>query len=92
MTNTGKMDGKETAQLYVRPINAKVMRPYKELKGYEKKMIPAGATVNYEIELNDEAFAYYKPELKDFGVDSGSYEILIGPASDNTPLKKTVKF
>lgn len=91
VTNTGKMDGMETAQLYVRPINPKVMRPYKELKGYEKKMIPAGATVSYEIELNDEAFAYYNPELNDFGVDPGKYEILVGSASDNILLNTTVK-
>ena len=44
VTNTGTRDGKEVAQVYIRPIGAKVFRPYKELKGYDKKMIKAGET------------------------------------------------
>ncbi len=88
--NTGKRDGKETAQVYIRPINPKVERPYKELKGYEKKMIKAGETVEYEIELDEEAFSYFRTESKTFGYDAGKYEVLVGPASDNIALRKTI--
>ncbi len=90
VTNTGSIDGKEVAQVYVRPVDAKVFRPYKELKGFEKKMIRAGETVRFEIELTDEAFAYYKTSIHDFGYDPGKFEILVGNASDNILLRKTV--
>ncbi|MCX4331430.1 MAG: glycoside hydrolase family 3 C-terminal domain-containing protein [Muribaculaceae bacterium] len=90
VTNTGPADGKETAQLYIRPINPKVFRPYKELKGYDKKMIKAGRTVTYEITLDDEAFAHYDTDIHDFKVDAGKYEILVGPSSASTPLRKTI--
>ncbi len=89
--NIGDMNGKEVAQLYVRPIKPNVFRPYKELKGYEKKMIKAGETQRYEINLDEEAFSYYSPEIKDFKHDSGEYEILIGNSSDNILLRKTIK-
>jgi len=90
VTNTGDRDGKEVAQVYVHPINAKVFRPYKELKGYDKKMIKAGETVKFEITLDTEAFAYYKTDIHNFGYDPGEYEILVGDSSDNTPLHKTI--
>ena len=91
VTNTGTRDGKEVAQVYIRPIGAKVFRPYKELKGYDKKMIKAGETVRFDIRLDAEAFAYYKTEIHDFGYDPGEYEILVGNSSDNILLRKTVK-
>lgn len=89
--NIGDMNGKEVAQLYVRPIKPNVFRPYKELKGYEKKMIKAGETQRYEINLDEEAFSYYSTEIQDFKHDSGEYEILIGNSSDNILLRKTIK-
>lgn len=89
--NTGARDGKEVAQVYVRPIDPKVFRPYKELKGYDKKLVKAGETVRFEIELDEEAFAYYKTENHAFGYDPGEYEILVGNASDNILLRKTIK-
>ncbi len=90
VSNTGAVDGMEAAQLYIRPIDPKVFRPYKELKGYDKKMIKAGATERYEIMLDEEAFAHYDPAAGDFVVDAGRYEILVGPSSAETPLSHTV--
>lgn len=89
--NTGVMDASETAQVYVRPIDARVERPYKELKGYDKKMICRGGRARYSIKLDREAFAYYSTDSHGFVVDGGSYEILVGTSSDNILLRKTVK-
>lgn len=89
--NTGKYDGSETAQVYVRPLNPKVVRPYKELKGFAKHFIKKGSKQEVEIILNKDAFSYYKPELKDFDYDAGAYEILIGSASDNIRLRKMIR-
>ncbi|MDE5979931.1 MAG: glycoside hydrolase family 3 C-terminal domain-containing protein, partial [Muribaculaceae bacterium] len=91
VTNTGDRDGKEVAQVYIRPVNAKVFRPLKELKGYDKKMIKAGETARFDIELDREAFSYYKTDLHDFGYDPGEYEILVGNSSADILLRKTVR-
>lgn len=88
--NTGDIDGKEVAQIYVHPISPKVERPYKELKGFEKKMVKAGEKVHVEILLDDEAFSYYDPSTEGFIVDKGKYEILVGNSSDNLPLRQTI--
>lgn len=89
--NTGVIDGKEVGQVYIRPINAKVFRPYKELKGYDKKFIKAGESKKYEIVLDQEAFSYYAPEIHDFKYDAGEYEILVGNSSDNITLRKSIR-
>lgn len=89
--NTGVIDGKEVGQVYIRPINAKVFRPYKELKGYDKKFIKAGESEKYEIVLDQEAFSYYAPEIHDFKYDAGEYEILVGNSSDNITLRKSIR-
>ena len=68
--NTGKHDGAETAQVYIRPINPKVERPYKELKGFAKHFIRKNAVQEIEITLDKDAFSYYKTELKDFDYDA----------------------
>ena len=44
-----------------------------------------------EITLDKAAFSYYKTELKDFDYDAGSYEILVGSASDDIRLRKVIK-
>ena len=89
--NTGKYDGSETAQVYVRPIHPKVERPYKELKGFAKHFIRKNTGQEMEITLDKAAFSYYKTELKDFDYDAGSYEILVGSASDDIRLRKVIK-
>ena len=85
------MDGAETAQVYVRPINPKVERPYKELKGFDKKMIEKGGSCRMEITLDKDAFSYYRPESDEFGYDPGKYEILVGSSSDDIRLRKTIE-
>ena len=89
--NTGKHDGAETAQVYIRPINPKVERPYKELKGFAKHFIRKNAVQKIEITLDKDAFSYYKMELKDFDYDAGSYEVLVGSASDDIRLRKVIQ-
>ena len=91
VSNTGDRDGMETAQVYVREVNPKVTRPYKELKGYDKKMIRAGEKATYEIVLDKEAFAYFDPAVNDFVYDAGRFEIIVGASSATPLLRKTVK-
>ena len=59
LTNTGKVDGAEVAQLYVHAVSGKVYRPAKELKGFAKVFLKAGESKTVTIPLDDKAFRYF---------------------------------
>jgi len=88
--NDGKMDAKEVAQVYVSPVDPSVMRPAKELKGYDKKLIKKGAAVEYTIHLGPDAFSYYDVKTHAWKVDPGQYRILIGASSADIRLEVPV--
>ena len=89
ITNTGDIDGKEVAQLYIHDLLASATRPNKELKGFQKIMIPAGETreVAFQITLEMFKFHKYDPE-SDFTEiievwEPGDFEIMIGTSSSD---------
>lgn len=88
--NVGDFDGAEAAQVYIRPIDPKVERPYKELKGFDKVFLKKGEKSKVEISLDESSFSYYKTGIHDFGYDPGKYEILVGTSSDDIRLRKTI--
>jgi len=88
--NMGKMLGKEIVQLYVRDVESSVIRPEKELKGFEKVELNPGEEKEVIFTLDKRAFAYYNVDLKDWHVESGEYEVLIGKSSRDIVLKDTV--
>lgn len=89
--NTGDVFGKEIVQLYVRDIESSVIRPEKELKGFEKVGLEPGEEKEITFELNKRSFAYYNVELGDWHVESGEFEILIGKSSKDIVLKETIR-
>ena len=88
--NAGDMTGKEIVQLYVRDIESSVIRPAKELKGFEKVMLQPGEEKTVTFTLDKRAFAYYNEEIKDWYVEDGEFEILVGGSSQHTPLRTTI--
>lgn len=88
--NSGKLKGKEIVQLYVSDKESSVLRPEKELKGFEKVELAPGEEKTVVFTLSKRAFAYYNTEIRDWDVESGEFEILAGPSSGNTPLGTTV--
>jgi len=88
--NTGNSDAKEVAQVYVAPVNAPVMRPAKELKGYDKRLIVKGCEERFVIHLGLEAFSYYDTQSHGWLVAPGQYKIYIGPSSAMTELELEV--
>ena len=90
--NTGKVDGKEVAEVYVAPVNPKVLRPAKELKGYEKVAIAKGKSSTVTVHLPHSAFAYYSTPIHDWKVDSGEYQILVGASSGDIKVQGKVNF
>ena len=89
--NTGKMDASEVAQVYVHDVKSSVPRPYKELKGYEKIFLKRGETQRVSIELDERAFSYYDMIHKQFVVEPGEFEILVGTNSCHLPLKSVIE-
>ncbi|MDP4089095.1 MAG: glycoside hydrolase family 3 C-terminal domain-containing protein [Bacillota bacterium] len=88
--NTGKLTGKEIVQLYVRDIESTVIRPEKELKGFEKVELAPGEEKDISFNLDKRAFAYYNTEKKDWVVESGDFELLVGSSSKDMALRTVV--
>lgn len=90
ITNTGTFPGKEIVQVYISPLNPKVDRPYKELKGFSKAKLEPNETKTVTLHLDSRAFAYYDVHHKTWVCDSGEYDILIGASSKDIRLSTTV--
>ena len=87
VTNTGKRDAAEVAQLYVGAEDPAVVRPAKELKGYEKVFLKKGETRRITIELGEEAFRHYDYMKHDFTVHPGKFNIFVGSSSQDIRLE-----
>ncbi len=90
VTNSGKMAGKEIVQLYVGDKESIVIRPVKELKDFAKVQLEPGETKTVTFVLSKRAFAYYNVQIKDWHVESGTFEIMIGKSSRDIVLTQTV--
>jgi beta-glucosidase len=86
--NTGKREGMETVQLYIRDLFSSVTRPVLELKGYKKINVAPGETkrVSFSLALDD--FAFYDREMR-YKAEEGDFNILVGNAANLSKLKKT---
>ncbi|MBZ5682691.1 MAG: glycoside hydrolase family 3 C-terminal domain-containing protein [Acidobacteriia bacterium] len=89
ITNTGKRRGAEVAELYVGDSHARVPRPAKELKGFTRVDLKPGETRRVTLTLDRRAFSYYDVDKKDWTADPGKFELLVGPSSDQLPLRGT---
>ena len=88
--NTGKADGKEVVQLYVSDKNSSVIRPVRELKGFEKVSLKAGESKKVMFKLNRRAFAFYCEPAHDWIVEEGDFEICVGSSSRDIRLTEEV--
>jgi beta-glucosidase len=80
VTNTGKVNGKEVVQLYIRDMVGSITRPVKELKGFQKVDLKAGEsrTVSFTISMND--LKFYNGDLK-YVAEPGDFKVFIGANS-----------
>lgn len=78
LTNSGKRDGAEVAQLYVGMQDSKVFRPYKELKGFKKVFLKAGESQKIQIPFDDKTFRYWNIKTNQWEIEEGNYQIIIG--------------
>ncbi len=86
VTNTGNVKGAEVAQLYVSDPSAKVSRPERELKGFEKVRLDPGQTKHVALELDARAFSYWDESAHNWKIDPGKFVIRVGGSSEDTPL------
>jgi beta-glucosidase len=91
--NTGKVAAAEVAQLYVGDDECSLVRPAKELKGFDKVYLKAGESKNISIVLDDEAFRFFDPIERKFKVEPGVFTVYVGASSADIRLrgKLTVK-
>ncbi|MCL4264078.1 MAG: glycoside hydrolase family 3 C-terminal domain-containing protein [Anaerolineae bacterium] len=90
VTNTGTMAGEEIVQVYVHDQKARLVRPYKELKGFAKVMLQPSETKTVTIPLNFRAFAYYDPAYQQWIAEDGEFDILIGASAADIRASLTV--
>ena len=86
VTNTGKRQGTETVQVYVKALNDPGA-PIKALKGFQKLMLKPGETQKAVITLDSEAFEYYDEAIDELSPKAGSYQILYGTSSRDNDLQ-----
>ena len=86
VTNTGSVAGAEVAQLYVSDPSAKVDRPERELKGFDKVRLAPGETKHVTLDLDARSFSYWSDSAQKWIIDPGKFVIRVGDSSEHTPL------
>ncbi len=90
VTNTGAVGGAEVVQVYVQDVESSVARPVRELKGFTKVSVAAGASEQVTIELDQRAFAFWSNRHHGWAVEAGEFVIAVGANSRDLPLTETV--
>ena len=85
--NTGRRDGTEVVQVYIRNLADKE-GPLKSLRAFQRVDVKAEQTVKAELKLGRESFEFFDPETNTMRVKPGNYEILYGTSSRDEDLQK----
>ena len=87
VANTGKWDGTEIVQVYIRNT-ADAEGPLKTLRGFQRVNVKAGQTATATIHLSREHFECWDSESNTMRVKPGQYDVLVGNSSLDNDLKK----
>ena len=87
VTNTGKRAGAEVVQLYVGDDKASVLRPVKELKGFEKIALAPGETRDVTFTVTPDMLAFFDADAHAWRSEPGRFTLYIGGSSDKVPAK-----
>jgi beta-glucosidase len=82
VTNSGQLAGEEVVQLYIRDKVASVVRPVKELKGFEKIFLKSGESKKVEFTLTDAELGFYNNSGM-YVVEPGEFDIMVGTNSQS---------
>lgn len=86
VTNTGRLAGAETAQLYVGKTGSLLFRPERELKGFSKVFLEPGETRKIRIGFDDKSFRYFNTATNRWEVEPGAYRLEIGASCTDIRL------
>ena len=86
LTNTGKFDGEEVVQLYLKDQVGSVVRPVKELRDFQKVFLKAGASQKITFTIDKEKLAFYNAKLE-WTPEPGTFEVQLGSSSTDIRLK-----
>ncbi|MBU4539077.1 MAG: glycoside hydrolase family 3 C-terminal domain-containing protein [Weeksellaceae bacterium] len=87
ITNKGNFDGEEVAQLYIRDLVGKVVRPVKELKGFQKIFLKKGESKTLTFKLSPESLKFYDDDLN-YDWEEGEFDIMVGTNSNDVQTKR----
>ena len=87
VTNSGNYDGDEVVQLYIRDLVGKVVRPVKELKGFQKIFLKKGESKRVSFNISPEDLKFYDEHLN-YDWEAGEFDIMIGTCSADVQTKR----
>ena len=87
VANTGKRDGTEVVQVYIRDLSDPD-GPLKSLRAFQRVDVKAGQTAKATLELTPKAFEFFDPETNTVHAKEGNFEVLYGNSSQDKDLKK----
>lgn len=91
LKNTGRYEGAEVVQLYIRDLVGSVVRPVKELKGFKRVNLAPGMAAKVEFELPVSELAFWNIDM-DYVVEPGDFQLWIaGDSASGNPVEFTVK-
>lgn len=86
--NTGKREGTEIVQLYVKDVHASMTRPAKELQGFARVSLQPGEEKRVSFTLHPSQMAFLDEDMR-WKIEKGKFEVQIGSSSEDIRLKDT---
>ncbi len=86
LANTGKVEGTEIVQLYLRDMVSSVVRPLKELKGFQKIHLKPGEQRRVSFTIDRNLLSFYNSQLA-WSAEAGDFKLMVGSASDDIRLE-----
>ncbi len=87
LQNTGARAGSDVAQLYTHQVKSAVVQPIKSLRAFQRVTLQPGETKHVTFVLPASQLAYYDVGSKDFVVEPGMFQLMIGSSSDDIRLR-----
>ena len=90
LTNSGRVAGAEVVQFYLRDPVASVVRPVKELKGFQRVVLKPGERRTVSFTIDRDTLSFFDRKLA-WGAEPGTFELMVGSASDDIRLRQTIE-
>jgi beta-glucosidase len=88
--NIGKCEGDEVVQLYLHDVKCSVIRPIKELRGFERISLKSGELKTFSFTVPADKLAFYDEKTHQFVLEPGDFDVLIGSSSEDIRLKDKI--